>query len=113
MDEIDEKIKILSNIPDEILSNDKCKLLDSRIILPRDSWIVYRDLNYYQIINRARISVRLVYPIDNTYKVGITVYIYGASYDYDKVPKKYMVCPHVDIAYKIAAYLKLIGLRLL
>lgn len=114
MDEIDEKIEILSNIPDELLSNDNCKLLGSKIFLSRFSKSVSRCLNYSRWIDEAKINIRIGLPINNTYIVGITVYVFGKEYDYDKVPKDPKVyCPHVDIAYKIVAYLELIGLRLI
>lgn len=111
-----EKVKILSNIPDEILSNDKCKLLKSKINLSPYNWIVSKDLIYHNIINRARINIWIGSPINNTYEGGITVYLFGKSYDYDRVPEDCRKLPcyqYVDIAYRIADYLKLMGLYLL
>ena len=110
-DTVEEKIKILSNIPNELIENDKCTLFNSRIILPRDGWGVSRDLNYHGIINRKRINVWISYPLNNTYVAGITIYNYGQGYDYDKVPKSVKE-PYIEIAYKIATYLRLMGLHI-
>lgn len=113
--EVEKKIKILSNIPDEILSSNKCKLINSTINFSIDGWLLSRTLNYSEYIDKARINIWIGSPIQDTYEVGITVFVLGRGYDYDRVPQDYNKAyyHHVDIAYKIAAYLKLMGLRLL
>lgn len=106
---IDEenRINILSNIPDELLQTKECKLIKSWINSTSTS--TWRFLVYHEVFDRKTIDVTITHKIDNTYFAVIKVYISGNCYDYYKTPKDKRY-PQVDIAYQIANYLKILGL---
>lgn len=108
---IDEenRINILSKLPDELLQTKECKLVKSWI--NKTSTSAWRWLAYHKEIYVLKsIDITISHKINNTYFAVIKVYISGNCYDYFKAPrsKRY---PQVDIAYQIANYLKILGLH--
>ena len=106
---IDEenRINILSNIPDELLQTKECKLLHSWInSTPHTAW---RILAYCKPYGIKSIDITITDSVRDSYFVVIKVFISGTKYDYFNAPRNKSY-PQVDIAYQIANYLKILGL---
>ena len=103
----ENRINILSKLPDELLQTKECKLFHSWINSTSTS--TWRYLTYHEEYTLKSIDVTITHKIDSTYYVVIKVYVSGTYYDYYEAPrgKRY---PQVDIAYQIANYLKILGL---
>ena len=107
---IDEENRrnILSKIPDELLKTKECKLEHS--YLTSTSTAAWRHLDYREQYDCNSILIAITHKVNNSYYAVIKVYITGTCYDYFKAPKS-SIYPHVDIAYQIANYLKILGLH--
>ena len=107
---IDEenRINILSKLPEELLQTKECKLLKSWI--NKTSTSAWRYLTYHEEYTLKSIDITITHKIDSTYYVVIKVYVSGIKYDYFNAPKNKSY-PQVDIAHQIAAYLKILGLH--
>lgn len=108
---IDEENRrnILSKLPDELLQTKECKLEHSYI--NSTSTAAWRHLEYSdKQYDLESIHIAITHKINDSYYAVIKVYITGTCYDYFKAPKSSMY-PHIDIAYQIANYLKILGLH--
>lgn len=106
---IDEenRINILSSIPDELLQTKECKLIRSWMnSTPHTAW---RILAYCEPYGIKSIDITITDNVRSSYFVVIKVFISGVKYDYFNAPKNKSY-PQVDIAYQIANYLKILGL---
>ena len=107
---IDEenRINILSKLPEELLQTKECKLLKSWI--NKTSTSAWRILAYREPYDLKSIDITITHRVYGSYFVVIKVYISGVKYDYFNAPrgKRY---PQVDIAYQIANYLKILRLH--
>ena len=107
---IDEenRINILSNLPNELLQTKECKLLHSWInSTPHSAW---RILAYCKPYGIKSIDITITHRAYGSYFVVIKVFISGTKYDYFNAPKNKSY-PQVNIAYQIANYLKILGLH--
>lgn len=104
----EERINILSKLPNELLQTKECKLLKSWI--NSTSTAAWRILDYHEQHDLNAIRISITHKVNNSYYAVIKVYITGTCYDYFKASKSSMY-PHVNIAYQIANYLKILGLH--
>ncbi|MBQ4031003.1 MAG: hypothetical protein II625_04540 [Bacilli bacterium] len=107
---IDEenRINILSKLPNELLQTKECKLEHSWI--NSTSTAAWRILDYHEQYDLRAIRISITHKINNSYYVVIHVYISGTCYSYFEAPRDKLY-PQVDIAYQIATYLKILGLH--
>lgn len=103
----ENRINILSKLPEELLQTKECKLIHSWINSTSTS--AWRILAYHEPYDLRSIDITITHRVYGSYFVVIKVYISGVKYDYYEAPKgkKY---PQVGIAYQIANYLKILGL---
>lgn len=104
----EERINILSKLPDELLETKECKLIKSYI--NSTSVSAWRHLEYHENYDLKSIHIHITHKVSNSYYAVIRVYISGTCYNYFEAPKDKLY-PQVDIAYQIANYLKIIGLH--
>lgn len=105
----EERRNILSKIPDELLQTKECKLEHSYI--NSTSTAAWRHLEYSdKQYDLESIHIAITHKVNNSYYAVIKVYITGTCYDYFNAPKG-SAYPHIDIAYQIANYLKIVGLH--
>lgn len=103
-----KRINILTNLPDELLQTKECKLKQS--LMNSTSQTAWRSLDYTDKHRINTVDIFIARNDDGTYFTLIKVFISGTCYDYAKAPKG-SAYPHVDIAYQIANYLKILGLH--
>ena len=103
-----KRIDILNSLSDDLLQTKECKLLHSYVMsIPQSAC---RNLDYSDIYGINSIHVYITHKINNTYFSLIKVYISGTCYDYFRAPRG-SAYPHIDIAFQIANYLKILGLQ--